>query len=303
MITTARTPRPPEIHEVVLEAGPVSLSGLLAEPAETQPRCVVVAVHGAGMRAGYFHSQAHPDLSLLTLGANLGFSVLALDRPGYGRSALQVPDGQCLAEQTDALHRALADFAVRHDTGAGFFLLGHSYGGKLVLRAAADGATDLIGLDVSGLSHRYAVDLAQLEDFHGRSAWGLHWGQLSCYPPGAFRLAGELVCPMPSRERRDAMAWPDLFPGIAGLVKVPVRFTYAEHERWWRHDEESLATMIASLCAAPRVVVDRLPRAGHNISLGWAARAYHLRALAFLEECLAERARSGPGVGASRWSA
>jgi pimeloyl-ACP methyl ester carboxylesterase len=184
----------------------------------------------------------------------------------------------------------LADFACQHHTGAGVFLLGHSYGGKLALRAAADQVTDLIGLDVSGVSHQYAVDLAQLDDFHGRSAWGLHWGQLSCYPPGAFRLAAEWVCKMPSRERLDALAWPQLFSAIAGRIQVPVRFTYAEHERWWRHDEESLAAMTGTLCSAPRVVVDRLPRAGHNISLGWAARAYHLRALAFLEECLAERA-------------
>nr|BFE73882.1 hypothetical protein GCM10020092_071830 [Actinoplanes digitatis] len=36
--------------------------------------------------------------------------------------------------------------------------------------------------------------------------------------------------------------------------------------------------------------MDRQPDAGHNISLGWAARSYHLRAFAFLEECLGRRA-------------
>jgi hypothetical protein len=41
--------------------------------------------------------------------------------------------------------------------------------------------------------------------------------------------------------------------------------------------------------AAPRVDARVQAGAGHNISLGWAARAYHLGALAFAEECLARR--------------
>jgi hypothetical protein len=68
-------------------------------------------------------------------------------------------------------------------------------------------------------------------------------------------------------------------------VRVPVRFTFAEHERWWHHDAESLAEL-RGLLPAPRVIVDRLPHAGHNVSLGLAARTYHLRALAFFDECL-----------------
>jgi hypothetical protein len=45
------------------------------------------------------------------------------------------------------------------------------------------------------------------------------------------------------------------------------------------------------------VSVERQPAAGHNISLGRAARAYHLRALAFLEDCLAARERPlAPGA-------
>jgi hypothetical protein len=78
---------------------------------------------------------------------------------------------------------------------------------------------------------------------------------------------------------------------VAARVRVPVRFTFAEHESWWRHDDTALAALTSPLATA-RVVVDRQQGAGHNISLGWAARSYHLRAFAFLEECLPTEERT-----------
>jgi hypothetical protein len=48
------------------------------------------------------------------------------------------------------------------------------------------------------------------------------------------------------------------------------------------------------LSAAPRIVIDRLPKAGLNISLGRTARAYHLKGLAFAEECLATARHAAP---------
>ncbi|MEU6774695.1 alpha/beta fold hydrolase [Streptomyces sp. NPDC046759] len=278
------------VREITVDADGVQLSGLLGEPAHAPPRAVVVAVHGGGMRAGYFHGQAHPGLSLLELGAGLGFTVLALDRPGYGLSAAQLPTGQTLAEQSVTLHAALGAFARRYQTGVGFFLLAHSFGGKLALTAAADDIGDrLIGLDISGCGHRYAVDTDELPDPHSLTTRRLSWGPLQLYPPNTFAGSRSLLVPMPEREWREAANWPGLLPGIARRVRVPVRLTFAEHEAWWRHDEEAVATMTGML-SGTRVIVDRQPDAGHNISLGWAARAYHLRALAFLEECMLRRA-------------
>ncbi|MEU6800925.1 alpha/beta hydrolase [Streptomyces neyagawaensis] len=286
------------VREVVLDGGHSPLSALLALPRDAPPRAVVVALHGGGMRAAYFHGAAHPSLSLLKLGASLGFAVLAVDRPGYGLSTTAVPRGESLVEQARTLSTALEDFAARQATGAGLFLVGHSYGGKAALAVAAHrGEADgpLLGLDVSGVGHRYAIDVNGLGGFHGRRTTRLHWGPLRLYPPNTFRLAEGLVTTMPEREETEASLWPELFPGVAGRVRVPVRFTYAEYERWWLHDEATLEEM-TGLLTAPRVVVDRLPRAGHNISLGWAARAYHLRALAFLEECLSGREQSPRGA-------
>ncbi len=282
----------PGVRPVVLEAGPCRLSALIAQPQGT-PRATVVAVHGGGMRAGYFDGQAHPDVSLLSLGAALGYTVVAVDRPGYGLSAAHLPYGQDLSGQSESLGAALAHLAGRYPTGAGVFLVAHSFGGKLALTYAAgqaardDGAPPLLGMDVSGCGRDYAVDTGDLRDPHQHGHWKRNWGALRFYPPNTFRDAAALVAPMPVRERAEAARWPASFTAAAARVPVPVRLTFAERELWWRHGEEELAELAGLFTASPFVTVDRQPEAGHNISLGWAARSYHLRALAFLEECLA----------------
>ncbi|MER5768944.1 alpha/beta hydrolase [Streptomyces sp. NPDC001985] len=285
----------PGVRRVSLDAAGLTLSALLAEPSGP-PRATVVALHGGGMSAGYFDGQAHPTLSLLALGAALGYTVLAVDRPGYGASAPKLPEGQTLAEQSAALRLALDDFTSRHATGAGLFVLAHSYGGKLALTAAAHGLHDaLIGLDISGCGHRYAAPPPEVRPGTGHGTIRLNWGPLGLYPVETFSLAGSVVAGMPVREGAEAARWEESFPAVAARVRVPVRLTFAEHEAWWRHDAETLAEL-SRLLAAPRVLVDRQPAAGHNISLGWAARAYHLRALGFLEECLQPRAAAGAAV-------
>ncbi|MDA3647683.1 alpha/beta fold hydrolase [Saccharopolyspora indica] len=280
-----------EVREVRLNAGAAVLSGLLARPSEVPPKAVVLALPGGGMRAGYFHGPAHRDLSLLDLGASLGYAVLALDRPGYGSSAATAPQGMTLADQASTVLTALAGFAAAHEIGAGFFVVAHSYGGKLALAVAAEsGGTELLGLDISGCGREYAVD--PREHLTGRSTWRLHWGPGRLYPPGTFRSDQSPVAPMPVREVLDAASWPGRIAELAPRVRVPVRFTFAEYERWWRHDAAAVEELAALFAHAPEVVIARQANAGHNISLGWAARAYHLRALAFAEDCAAELAQA-----------
>ncbi|GHE16135.1 alpha/beta hydrolase [Streptomyces alanosinicus] len=278
--TPVPAPVPAPVRQVSVQAHGVQLSGLLCEPVSRTPRAMVVALHGAGMRAGYFHGQAHPSLSLLTLGAALGFSVLALDRPGYGSSSARFPDGRSLTEQSAALHAALADIRGRYATGAGIFLLAHSFGGKLALTHAAESpAGHLLGVDVSGCGHQYAAGSDKvLGSQDRRAAWQLHWGPLRLYPARTHTTSRGLVAPMPPRETADALTWPSVFRTLAPRIRLPVRLTFAEHERWWRHDDQALDEIRDAVSGAP-VQVDRQPDAGHNISLGWAARRYHLRAL------------------------
>ncbi|MEU9453946.1 alpha/beta fold hydrolase [Streptomyces sp. NPDC048277] len=279
----------PRVRRITLDAAGHTLSALLSAP-EGPPRATVVALHGAGMSAGYFDGGAQPDASLCALGAHLGFAVLAVDRPGYGDSATGLPQGLDLAGQARVLRAALDRFGAEYDIGGGTFLLAHSFGGKLALTLAAEAPpAGLLGLDISGCGHRYAPRSAELLAGPDRARWKYNWGRLALYPPATFQFSAALVKPIPERELSAAPDWPGVFDTLAPHIRVPVRLTFAEHELWWRHDADALDDLRARLSAAPRVVVDRQPDAGHNISLGRTARSYHLRALAFFEECLPER--------------
>ena len=296
--TERKKPKPLPTHSagvrpILLEAAGLTLSGLLAEPPDGPPRATVVAVHGGGMRAGYFDGQVHADLSLLTLGARLGFTVLALDRPGYGRSAAQVPDGLTLDEQSAVLPAALDAFAERFTVGRGFLLLAHSYGGKLALTTVAR-TPGLLALDASGVGHRFDIGPAKRPRLRRHLDWERNWGPLGLYPPGTFRAAEALVAPMPAREAAEVDLWPEMFGELAPRIDIPLRLTFAEHEAWWLHEKPDLADLTSRLTKAPVVRVEHQPGAGHNISLGRAARCYHLRALAFFEECLQSAAQTTP---------
>jgi pimeloyl-ACP methyl ester carboxylesterase len=248
------------------------------------------------MNAGYFDGQAHPDVSLLALGARLGYTVLALDRPGYGASLGRFPRGQELTAQAATVRAAVAAFTARHTPGAGALLLGHSFGAKVAFAVAADsGVRELLGVDVSGCGRRLAVHPGSTT---GRDAQlglrRLNWGPLNLYPVETFQVSRTVVAPMPEHEVGTVEDWTRLSSVLLPCVRVPVRLTFAEHEAWWRHSDDEIADLTERLSAAPRIVVDRLPHAGHNISLGWAARAYHLKTLAFVEECLAHARPTAP---------
>ncbi|MFC8675700.1 alpha/beta hydrolase [Streptomyces griseorubiginosus] len=297
----AQPAAPAGVRGITLDADGITLSALLALPSQAPCRAMVVALHGAGMSASYFHGPAHPDTSFLDLATSLGFAAVAVDRPGYGLSARQLPQGQGVAEQAATLGAALRSLTARYDTGSGVFLLAHSFGGKPTLRMAADGTVPhLLGLDVSGCGGEYAVPFSA-RDTHGRRGWQLNWGPLRLYPPGTFQASGAVVASVPPREFADAVRWPEEFADFAGRIRVPVRFTFAEHEAWWQHDPQAVARLRSRLSSAPRVVTDLQPDAGHNISLGWTARAYHLRALGFAEECLRWReSERSPALVSSR---
>jgi len=246
------------------------------------------------MTSAYFHGQAHPDVSLLTLGTVLGYSVLALDRPGYGGSAEILPDGQSLVDQTKTVYDALDGFGRNHDTGAGTFVVAHSFGYKLALHLAADARGEaLLGVDGSGAVFRYTPSLdpnrSSPRTGPAGNARELFWGSADLYPPEAFKPGMRPIAAVPAIESRESLDWTRILPAVAERVRVPVQFSVAEHERWWQVDGAALAEYRSLFTSAPRLIIRRQPRAGHNISLGWAARPYHLNALAFAAECILTR--------------
>lgn len=284
------SPRP----RVVLVDG-VPMSGLVA--AVNEARAVIVALHGGASTAAYFDCPGHPRLSLLRIGAALGFTVVALDRPGYGSSApypdaMQQPDRR-VALAYDAVEKVLGDGS----RGAGLFLIGHSAGCELAVRMTASekaAEASLLGLSLAGTGLRYGDQAAEMMKTATatRRPVGLRellWQPAHLYPPEA--LSGITNSSGGAQyEVETTKNWPRHdFPALAAQVRVPVQFVVAEHERVWRKDPDSLADIAAVFTAAPRFVLDEQPDAGHNISLSVSAAAYHLKVLSFVEECVVAR--------------
>jgi pimeloyl-ACP methyl ester carboxylesterase len=275
----------------------VPMSGLMAAAAG-EPRAVVVALHGGASTAAYFDCPGHPRLSLLRVGAQLGFTMIALDRPGYGSSA-PYPDAIARPEQRVALAYGAVDAMLGESVrGAGVFVVAHSNGCELAVRMAAGRPAGLIGLELAGTGLRYQdAALEVLRDAGPtRRPPGLRqllWEPADLYPAAVLTgiTNSSTGAPYEAAMVRD---WPQRdFPALAAEVRVPVRFSHAEHERVWCSDAEAMARIAAVFANAARFVTAEQAAAGHNLSLGVTAAAYHLKVLSFVEECVVARDRAG----------
>lgn len=288
-MTSAPRPR-------VVMVGAVPMSALVAEVAE--PRAVIVAIHGGASSSAYFDCPGNPRLSLLRLAASLGYTAIALDRPGYGASA-PYQDEMAQAEHRVTLAYGAVDKIVGSgDRGAGTFLLAHSAGCELAVRMAVAARSDLLGLELAGTGLRYHFDaktvLSQATSTHRPAGLrDLLWQPIDLYPPEV--LTGALSAPGAAYEADSTSDWPRQdFTETAARVRIPVEFSVADHEAVWDCTPEALANVAALFTSSPRVVVNEVADSGHNVSVGLAAESYHRRVLAFVEECISDRV-SAPG--------
>lgn len=287
----------------------VPMSAIVAEAAD--PRAVIVAIHGGGTTAVYFDCPGHPSSSLLRTGAAAGFTVVALDRPGYGSSA---PYPEAMAEpqqRVDLAYGAVDRILGQKPRGAGLFLMGHSGGCELVMRMAsqrgAERGADLLGVELAGTGRHYhpaARDILKAATRERRPAGlrDLLWQPENLYPPEV--LNGATVSPTaPSYEDQMVSNWARQdFPALAPTIRVPVQFSIAEHEKVWQNDPSAMDEIAELFSATPRFTVHRQPDAGHNISLGHTAPAYHAKVLAFVDECVGDRPDSPDSAGVTTQS-
>lgn len=274
--------------EVAVRTDRTPLSGLVAWPKD-EPRALVVAVHGAGMHAGYFDSRTAPRLSLMETLSELGYAVWAPDRPGVGASHALPDASVSLEAQRDLLLEALDEFVTRHEVGGDVVLVAHSFGLRVAyLMAASIGR--LVGLDGAGAGYRIVADSP---GHPTQPRWdgdrGAAWGPEQCYPPGAFDRARQPLFRSRAAQRVDPDRWEQLLPDAAAEIHAPVRLTFGVHDAYWPTDAASLGELAGLFVASPSVETVVEPDAGHNLGLGLSASAYHLRVAAFIEECLLRR--------------
>ena len=283
-------------HPRVVIIDGVPMSALVAEAED--PTAVIVAIHGGGTTAIYFDCPGHPESSFLRAGMAHGFTVVALDRPGYGSSA-PYPEAVARPEQRIQLAYAAVDRILgERPRGAGMFLMGHSGGCELTMRMAADTrGSDLLGIELAGTGRHYhpaAREMLKTATRERRPS-GLRellWHPTELYPPEV--LGGATVYPgAPAYEDLMVSNWARQdFPALAPAVCVPVHFSIAEYEKVWETHTSAVTEIAAMFSDAPRFVIYHQPGAGHNISLGHTAAAYHATVLAFAEECLSAQKQS-----------
>ncbi|MDO8390340.1 MAG: alpha/beta hydrolase [Actinomycetota bacterium] len=295
-----RHPAPgPWAHEYSVATSQGVLSGLLAEPADgAEPRALIVALHGMQLHAGYFDTTTADGLSLLHTATAAGYSVWAPDRPGTGASADLGDEHRLMRPQADLLLEALAAVVSDRPVGSGVLVVGHSYGAKLAMAMLARaGERPFLGLDINGcgvgLGHG-TDDSGWMRSLVVAGDRGPSWGPIALYPPGTIsraHLPVEAHRPLPINE---TLLWPADFAEFAPQLRVPIRVTYGDHERWWPIDAAGLAEVGGAFPNSPGVTVHIEHGGGHNLSLGWAAASYHRAVLAFADECT-HAAASGVG--------
>jgi len=283
----------PQPRLVIVDGVP--MSALVAEAPD--PRAVIVAIHGGGTTALYFDCPGHPESSLLRAGAAHGYTVVALDRPGYGSSA-PYPEAVARPEQRVALAYGAVDRVLgERPRGAGLFLMAHSGGCELAMRMAADEQrTDLLGMELAGTGRHYhpaarEILKAATRDHRPAGLRELLWHPAELYPPEV--LGGATVYPgAPPYEDQMVSNWARQdFPALAPTVRVPVQFSIAEHEKVWQSDPPAQAEIASLFSGAPRFQINEQSEAGHNISLGHTAAVYHSTVLSFADECVNAQTR------------
>ncbi len=282
-------------QSVSIGAGNVKLSGRFLPAANGHPRVLLVALHGGTYTSKYFDT---PSSSLLEFCSSLGYSILALDRPGYG-TATSIPfDQLSLDSQVPILQHALEEIWDSYgQQSAGMFLIWHS----IVLMISFLLATEkpherLIWMNMTGAGALFneqtkgafaslvsdaptvMMDIA----IKVRAMYGPAWS----YPEEQAHYDPERDVPTAAIELAEAQTWGARLPQVAAKVRVPVQFLVPEYDHIWRGEPEALSHVAEMFTSAPFVDVGIQRLTGHSAELHTLARAFYMKILAFVEECI-----------------
>jgi pimeloyl-ACP methyl ester carboxylesterase len=288
---------------ILFENDAYAISGIRCIPElelGRRPPPLVIAIHGGTYHSGYFDIAGY---SLVHRAAGLGIPILALDRPGYGRSTAFPPAEATIIHNAERLNEVIGRIWEQFQTRLpGVVLIGHSIGGAIAVGIASQQPQwPLLGIAISGVglasppeagdAWASLPDLAMIDlpaPMKNAVMFGPEW-TYDRVMPTASRPADT---PVPRAELIDIVtAWPALVYELTAKVKVPVHYRQGEFDKLWITDLDQVLKFGNAFSASSSVDARLLESTGHCIDFHRVGAGFQLEQLAFALRCTVERPR------------
>ena len=250
---------------------------------------LLVCIPGGSYNARYFDVPGH---SLLEVAHESGFSIVALDRPGYQGSDPLV--GEITFERNAAvLSEAIAELWKRYEESAtGVVLIGHSMGGAIAIHMAGQKHSwPLLGVSATSIHIDAPEQVTEawnsipadaIVPFSKEQRLQFMYGPEGTFDPDVVDAAEISTDPIPVAELLEVVGrWITDFPDLAASVKVPVHYALAEHEQLWISTDDNVRTFSEAFTSAPSITAERVLGSGHNLDHHSGSQPFHQRQLEF----------------------
>ncbi len=269
-------------------------------------RPLLVALHGGTFTSEYFCVAGSPTGSFIDIATRNGFSVLRMDRPGYGASDLLPEDENTFVRQAELLDRAISGM-LDNCAADSVVLVGHSIGGIVALEIAARQPDwRLTGVAISGMGAAIpaggaaeqlgALPFTGVVDLPLEEREPLWYGPASSVSADAVVSARSSFAPAPMIELKSAPKWAAQRLDEAALaITVPVHHTLGEFDALWDASPNARDLFLAKFSPTLAVHSEIMAGVGHCIDHHLLGAAMHYNQLAFAHQCmLAQMASSNP---------
>ncbi len=286
------------MDNVTTKVGTTLVAGRLHSALRAVPGApLIVTLHGGLFTGRYFEVAGSEAGAFVDIANRNGFSVLVIDRPGYGDSG-QPPDDYDYAfgEQARVLDAALDNLLSRCDNPP-VVLVAHSVGGMIAFEIAArQPSWSLIGLSATGMGARIprggaaeqlgALPMSGVVDVPMVERENLWYGPQHTYTPSGLAAARTSYAPAPMIELTTAPKWAaSRLDSVAPAITVPIYHALAEFDALWDGSPQARQLFLSKFTPQQRVHSEIIEGVGHCIDHHLIGAAIHYKQLAFAHEC------------------